>query len=67
MAWESSRGRPKTLGLCTHVGDPEEAPGSWLWIGTALAIAVAWRVNHQMEGFFSLLLSVYLTLQQNHD
>ena len=27
VAWESSRGWPKALGLCTHVGDPEEAPG----------------------------------------
>ena len=27
VAWESSGGRPKALGTCTHVGDPEEAPG----------------------------------------
>ena len=27
VARESSRGRPKALGPCTHVGDPEEAPG----------------------------------------
>ena len=27
VARESSRGRPKALGACTRVGDPEEAPG----------------------------------------
>ena len=27
VARESSRGQPKALGPCTHVGDPEEAPG----------------------------------------
>ena len=27
VAWESSQGRPKALGTCTRMGDPEEAPG----------------------------------------
>ena len=27
VAREGSRGRPKALGPCTHVGDPEESPG----------------------------------------
>ena len=27
VARESSRGRPKALGPCTRVGDPEESPG----------------------------------------
>ena len=27
VAWESSQELPKALGPCTHVGDPEEAPG----------------------------------------
>ena len=26
-SWESSRGRPKALGPCTRMGNPEEAPG----------------------------------------
>ncbi|XP_069932064.1 SH3 domain-binding protein 5-like isoform X3 [Oryctolagus cuniculus] len=38
MAWDSSGGCPKSLGPCTHVGDPEEASGSWLRICIALAI-----------------------------
>ncbi|XP_051689719.1 queuosine 5'-phosphate N-glycosylase/hydrolase isoform X2 [Oryctolagus cuniculus] len=33
MAWESRRRPSKSLGPCTHVGDLEEAPCSWLWIG----------------------------------
>ena len=37
------------LGPCTHTGDPEEAPGSWLRIGSALAIAATWGVNQQMD------------------
>ena len=24
------------------MGDPEEVPGCWLWIGSALVIAAAW-------------------------
>nr|XP_051706129.1 uncharacterized protein LOC127492053 isoform X2 [Oryctolagus cuniculus] len=61
MAWEGRRRWPKSLGPCTHVGDPEEAPGSWLRIGTALAIVAIWGVNHQMEDLsFSLCLSVIL-------
>ncbi|XP_051688083.1 protein archease isoform X2 [Oryctolagus cuniculus] len=49
MVWESSRRWPKSLGPCTHVGDLEEAPGSWLRIDTALAVAVNWGVNQWME------------------
>ncbi|XP_051705316.2 ORM1-like protein 1 isoform X2 [Oryctolagus cuniculus] len=33
---------------CTHMGDPE-APGSWLQIGIAPAIAAIWGMNQQME------------------
>ena len=29
--------------------DIEEVPGSWLQIGTALAVAATWGVNHLME------------------
>ena len=31
------------------MGDPEEAPGSWLQFGAALAIVTAWGVNQWME------------------
>ena len=37
VVWESSRRQPKCLGLCTHMEDQEEAPGSWLQINAALA------------------------------
>ena len=36
---ESSGGWAKTLGPCTHVGELEEAPGSWLWTSSVLAVA----------------------------
>ena len=41
------------------MGDLEEAPGFWLWIGSALAVAVTWGVNHWME---DLLLSISSSL-----
>ena len=62
MAWESSRGWSKSLGPCTHVGDQEEAPGSWLQIGSAPAIAAVWGVNQQMEDLsVSTSLHLYLS------
>ena len=36
VAWESNRGWPKAFGHCTHMGDLEESPGSWLQIGLDL-------------------------------
>ena len=45
---ESSGGRPKALGPCTRVGDPE-APGSWIEIGSAPATVAIWGVNPRME------------------
>ena len=59
VAWESSRGRPKALGSCTHAGHLEEVPGSWLWIGTAPAIVITWVVNHWMEDL-QCLSSLYI-------
>ena len=51
------------LGPCTHVGDPEEVPGSQLRTGAAPAVAVTWGVNGWLEDFtLFLLLSVHLTL-----
>ena len=54
MAWESSRGQPNALGPCTHVGDPEETPGSWLQINSALAVVATWGVNHWTEDLLCL-------------
>ena len=63
VAWESSGRWPKSLGPCTRVGDLEEAPGSWLWIGAAPAIAAIWEVNQRTEDLsFCLSLSLSVTL-----
>ena len=32
-----------------RMGDPEEAPGSWLRIGIVSAVALTWGVNHRTE------------------
>lgn len=29
----------------SHLGDMEEVSDSWLWLGTAMAIATFWRVE----------------------
>lgn len=42
--------RPKALRACTHVGDLEEAPRSWLQPGSAPAIVI-WGMNQKMEDF----------------
>ncbi|XP_062054884.1 uncharacterized protein LOC133765283 [Lepus europaeus] len=42
---------------CIHVGDADEAPGSWLQSGPALAIESIWEVNQQMEDSLSLVRS----------
>nr|XP_051687130.1 uncharacterized protein LOC127486921 [Oryctolagus cuniculus] len=42
MALESSRRWPKCLSPCIHLGDSEEAPGSWLGISQALAVRAHW-------------------------
>ena len=49
VAWESNQGRPKALGPCTRVGDPEEDPGPWLQLSSSPAIAATWGMNQQME------------------
>ena len=49
MVWDGSGGWSRSLGTCTHVGDPEEAPGSWLRISIALAVVANWGVNQRME------------------
>ena len=59
MDWDSSGRWPKSLGPCNRVEDPEEAPGSWLWMGTAPAYVAIWGVNQWME---DLSLCLYLSL-----
>lgn len=50
-------------GPCTQVGaPPEEAQRPWLWIGSALAIAVTWRNGSMERRSFSL--SHHLSLDQ---
>ena len=50
----------QVLGPCTRMGDQEEAPGSWLWIGAALAVVAIWGVNQRKEDLsVSLSLTVY--------
>ena len=49
VAWESSQEQPKALGTYPHVEDLEEAPISWLWIGSASDTTIIWRVNQRME------------------
>uniref|UniRef100_G1U1Z0 THUMP domain-containing protein 1 n=1 Tax=Oryctolagus cuniculus TaxID=9986 RepID=G1U1Z0_RABIT len=39
----------QVLGPCTHVGNPEETPSSWLQIGTAPDMVANWGVNQRME------------------
>ena len=51
----------QVLGPC--VGDLEEAPGSWLRIGTALAVVANWGVNHRMEDLSASPLYVTLTFK----
>ena len=63
VAWEGSGGWPKCLGPCTRMGDQEEAPGSWLWIGVSPAIAAILGVNRWRENLsLCLSLSHYLCL-----
>lgn len=40
------------LALCSHVGELEDVPGSWLQPGLATALAAIWRMNQQMENKF---------------
>ncbi|XP_069931098.1 acyl-protein thioesterase 1 isoform X3 [Oryctolagus cuniculus] len=58
IAWGSSRRWSKCLGPCTHVGDLEEAPGSWFQIGSALEVVALLGVNQRMEDL-SLCLSFF--------
>lgn len=48
-AWERSRWLLKSLGPCTYMGYPEEAPSFWPQIGSALIITVNWEMNQQKK------------------
>lgn len=39
-------GPAKACGSCSHVGDPKENLGSWLWISVTPGIAAVWGVSH---------------------
>ena len=49
QAWENREERLKALDPCTHVGDLEEAPSSWLQLSSAPAIAATGGVNQWVE------------------
>lgn len=55
---------PVYLGSCTHMGNPDEAPGSYLHPGTSLAIAVICEVNQQMKCLYK---SVFPPCSVTHD
>lgn len=43
----------------THVEDLDGIPASWLWLGSALAVAGLYGVNQQVEDIY---LSIHLFL-----
>lgn len=55
---------PSPCAPATHVGDPQEDPGCWLWTSPAPAIMATCRIKQQMEDLsFSLcLLFIFLCL-----
>nr|XP_051698781.1 uncharacterized protein LOC103347661 isoform X1 [Oryctolagus cuniculus] len=61
VAREGSGGWPKCLGPCTRMEDQEEAPGSWLRIGVALAVAAILGGEPTEGRPFSLSLSLPLS------
>lgn len=54
---ESSEEWPMSLGPCTHMGDSEEALGSWFQTSPVPAILTIWTVNQRM-GARSLCFSL---------
>ena len=40
------------------MGDPEEAPGSWLSTGSSLSVVATWGVNQQIDLSLSPSLSI---------
>lgn len=61
-AWESSRGWPKYLSPCTHMGNLQDAPGSLLQTNTVTAFAAIWGVIQQMEDLSSVSLKEYFKI-----
>lgn len=54
MTWKSIGRRPKTFGPLLHMGDKEEAPGSWLPVSSAAALALI-REMKQLEDLYHRL------------
>ena len=49
------------------MGDPEKAPGSWLWNGLALTIEVTWGVNQRTKDVpLYLSFPLYICLSNNN-
>lgn len=54
MAWESNSRWLKCLGIGTHVGHPQEIPGSQLQTGSDVATTAIWGVSQSVEKILSL-------------
>lgn len=50
---------PSVWTPATHVGGLEEAPNSWLWLGSALTVLAIGGVTQLMEDLLPLTLSFY--------
>lgn len=57
-----SLGQMPGWATAVHVGDKEEALGSWLWPDPAVAFADIWVLNQQMRYSLSLSLSLCLSI-----
>ena len=62
VAWESSRGQPKALGPCTHVGDRKRILASDRHSIDRCAHLGSESSDGRSSSLSLLLLSVYLTL-----
>lgn len=60
MAWEKQQrmNGPGVWAPATHMGNLDEAPGSWLQLGPSLAILAVWGVDQRMK---ELSLSLYFS------
>lgn len=51
IAWENSGRRLTSMDPCNHMGDPDEAPGSWLQVSLALALEGIWTEDLSLQAF----------------
>ena len=57
----------QSLGTLHPHERPQGASGSWLWIGSAPAVAAAWGVNHRTEDLsLRLSSSLYICLSNKN-